>query len=48
MKDKNDAFKGLPKKTLIATLNFKGIWGFDKTNTINTLKTNKNEGRKGI
>jgi len=30
MKDKNDAYKGLPKKTIVDRIEFKGIWGFDK------------------
>jgi len=30
LKDKNDAYKGLPKNVLISKLNFINVWGFDK------------------
>lgn len=30
MRDKNDAYKGFPKNTLIHRFRAKGIWGFDK------------------
>jgi len=31
LKDKNDSYKGLPRKIIINQLDFKGIWGFDKS-----------------
>ena len=45
MKDKNDAYKGFPKNTLIHKFKFAGVWGFDKDKYDKHIKS-ENKKRK--